>query len=236
MNARTMAIAAIAAHFAGCAPVGPPAQAQVEPQTPVLTRPARVSEADALLSYFDSTRALTKDELKGELITLQRRVLATPTNYLRLQLAMVLSAPHAETRDLPQALKLLEDVLKDTEAPTGGARSLAALLQGHLALSTRQEENLSNLAQRVKDERRRAEQAQVKQDGSAQLEQKLKDEQRRYEVAAAKHDEAIQQLQAKLRDEQKRSEELQQKLDALMRIEKSLIDRQQQQEAPKEPK
>lgn len=232
MNARTTTITAIAMHIAACTPLEPIAQ-QTAPTSPPIIQ-ARNSDTDLLLARFEATRALSKDEFKAEVASVQRRFAATPTPALRTELALLLSAPHAETRDLPQASKLLEEVMKDKQS-SAGLQNFASMLFGHVSATARQEENLLSLSQRVKEERRRADQAQGKLESSTQqLEQKLKDEQKRFEAIIAKQEETIQQLSAKLREEQKRSEDLQQKLDAIMKIEKSLIERQQPKETPKE--
>jgi predicted ribosome quality control (RQC) complex YloA/Tae2 family protein len=232
MNARTTTITAIVMHIAACTPLEPVAQQTAPPTVPVLQ--ARNSEIDLLLARFEATRALSKDELKSETASVQRRLAAAATPALRTELALLLSAPHAETRDLTQALKLLDDVLKDTQS-SSGLQSLASLLHGFVSAASRQEENLLSLSQRVKEERKRADQAQTKQDASTQqIEQKLKDEQKRFEAIIAKQEDTIQQLNSKWREEQKRSEDAQQKLEAIMKIEKSLIERQQPKEAPKD--
>jgi predicted RNase H-like nuclease (RuvC/YqgF family) len=233
MNARTMNITAIVMYIAACTPLEPVAQPNsAPPVVPVIQ--ARSSEIDVLLSQFDATRALSKDEFKSELASAQRRLTSTPTPYSRTQLALLLSAPHADTRELAQALKLLEEVIKDAQS-SGSIKNFANMLYAHLAAAGRQEENMLSLSQRVKEERKRADQAQAKQDATTQqLEQKLKDEQKRTEALMAKQEENIQQLNAKLREEQKHGEELQQKLDAIMKIEKSLIERQQPKDTPKE--
>jgi predicted ribosome quality control (RQC) complex YloA/Tae2 family protein len=232
MNARTMTITAIVMHIAACTPLEPIAQQTTASAVPIIQ--ARNSEIDLLLARFEATRALSKDEFKAELASLQRRLGTAPTPSLRTELAMLLSAPHAEARDLPQALKLLEEVVND-EKSKGSLKNLASTLYQHVAAAARQEENVLSLSQRVKEERRRADQAQAKQDSSTQqLEQKLKDEQKRFEAVFTKQEESIQQLGAKWREEQKRADELQLKLDAIMKIEKSLIERQQPKEEPKE--
>lgn len=232
MNARTTTITAIVMHIAACTPLEPVAQPNTPPTVPIIQ--ARNSEMDLLLTRYESTRNLSKDEFKSETASVQRRLTASPTAALRTEVALLLSAPHAETRDYSQALKLLDEVLKDIQA-SSSLRNLASTLHGYVAAASRQEENMLSLSQRVKDERKRADGVQTKLEGSTQqYEQKIKDDQKRFEAIAAKQEDTIQQLNAKLREEQKRSEDLQQKLDAIMKIEKSLIERQQQKEAPKD--
>jgi predicted ribosome quality control (RQC) complex YloA/Tae2 family protein len=234
MNTRTITILTVLLHAGACAPLEPAAPQQAPPPRPAPVIQAKNSEAELLAAYFESTRAQSKDEYKNELASAQRRLAATPTPALRTQLALLLSAPHAESREFGQALKLLDEVIKDTQT-SASVKNFAAMLQSYVAASARQEENVASLSQRVKEERKRADQAQAKQDGSTQaLEQKLKEEQKKSEIALAKQEDNIQQLSAKLRDEQKRADDLQQKLDAIMKIEKSLIERQQTKDAAKE--
>jgi predicted ribosome quality control (RQC) complex YloA/Tae2 family protein len=237
MNTRTITISTILLCGAACAPLEPVAQPQQEAPRAAPVIQARSNDADLLLAYFESTRSQSKDEYKAELAGVQRRFAASPnSSFIRTQLALLLSAPHADPRDVIQALKLLEDVSKDAQV-TGSLKNLASVLQSYLTFSARQEENVASLSQRVKEERKRADQVQAKQDGSTQaLEQKLKDEQKKSEGALAKQEENIQQLTLRLRDEQKRAEDLQAKLDAILKIERSLIERQQQSNGNTAPK
>jgi chromosome segregation ATPase len=230
MNARTTTITAIVLHLAACTPLEPVAQPNTPPPVPIIQ--ARSSDTDLLLARFEVTRTFSKEELKAETASAQRRLATMPTPYARTELALLLSAPHAETRDLPQALKLLQDVIRDAQS-SGALKNFASALHEHLTAAARQEENVSNLSQRVSAERKRADQLQTKQDGAAQqFEQKLKDEQKRLEAIINRQEENIQQLTGRLREEQKRADDLQEKLDAIMKIEKSLIERQQTKEAP----
>jgi hypothetical protein len=186
---------------------------------------------EGLLAYYDSVRALPKEELNLELAQARQRVSKVGSNFSRIQLALLLTLPNAGVSEAARGLALLDELSKEPADLQPSLRSFAAYLHAILTAQARQEESLQSLAQRLKDEQRRAEQIQSQQpkadDNVTTLMQKLKDEQRRAELSQAKQDESIANLTQKLREEQKRGDTLQQKLDALSTIEKSILERNQ---------
>ena len=150
----------------------------------------------------------------------------------RFKVALLLSLPVTGLQDLPRALNLLQDTIKEEKEEENALRNLANLFQGQLYKESRHDENM----QRARDEQKRLESLTAKQDDAIQtLTTKLKDEQKRYDALQTSiqtkqedNNQAVLILAQKLKDEQKRADNLQQKLDAMANIERTLIERQQQ--------
>ena len=184
---------------------------------------------EGILAYYESVRVLSKEEFNLELAQARQRVSKVASTFSRVQLALLLTLANGGLPDPARGLALLDEIGKEPADMQPSLRSFVAYLSAILSAQARQDENLQSLAQRLKDEQRRAEQLQSQQpkpdDNVTTLTQKLKDEQRRAELSQVKQDETITSLTQKLREEQKRGDTLQQKLDALSTIEKSILER-----------
>ena len=186
---------------------------------------------EGLLAYYDSVRALPKEEFNLELAQARQRAIKVANNFSRIELALLLALPNGGVNEAARGLTLLDEVGKDPGELQPALRSFTAYLYAILTSQARLEETLQSLTQRLKDEQRRAEQILSQQpkadDNVTTLTQKLKDEQRRAELSQAKQDETLATLTQRLREEQNRADTLQQKLDALSTIEKSILERNQ---------
>jgi len=177
------AVAVLAALIAGCAemeslpalparPAAAPVQAQACPSEQA--RPAPVSgSAGELLTLFSGLSAMSADELRRELLLVQRAFMLDPNDANRVRLAMTLAVARPPLRDEPRLQRLLEGV--EAGAHPTEVRELLLLMQrlvGERARAAREEQRRADFASR--DELRRVEQRlREEQERSAELRHKL---------------------------------------------------------------
>jgi len=98
--------------------------------------PQRVSDVEKLLSYFQRLRTLSGPALTKERDHARQASARTHSQFNRVRFAMILSLPGTSFSDEPQALELLDQVVRNRESPLHGiAYLLAAQLQEHRRLA-----------------------------------------------------------------------------------------------------
>ncbi len=195
------------------------------------------SETERLLDEFTVLKSLPKEQVAKDFAEAGRAVSQAPSMINRIRLAWLLGLPGTPFQDLNRSLTLLQEVLKDEAPDEAGVKRLAGFVYSQYNRDLRNQETIQALNLRLADAQKRVDDSQKQDETVSTLTQKLKEEQKRNEVLVAKQEESTQtigSLAQKLKEEKQKAEQLQQKLDALADIEKSMVDRQQQPKA--EPK
>ena len=181
----------MAALIAGCAGIEPsppePAAASVRACPPEPARPAPVSgSAGELLALFSGLSAMSADELRRELLLVQRAFMLDPNDANRVRLAMTLAVARPPLRDDPRLQRLLEGV--EAGAHPTEVRELLLLMQRLVVERGRA----------VRDEQRRADVS--SRDEVRRVEQRLREEQERSAELRHKLD-ALMELERRMRRE-----------------------------------
>ena len=164
------------------APVPPPVEERIvmvprtcpEPQVKTEIQWVEIvgdSELEKLLLYLERVRDLGPLELAREYEQARQNFQSERSEYLRMQLALLLSWPNTGFRDDTRALNLLEHFLKDQSAQSQGLRAFAVYLNSSILEQRKLDEAAKTSAQKLKDEQKRAD----------TMEAKLREEQRRSE-------------------------------------------------------
>lgn len=159
------------------------AQPAVKPSTPTETiiqpsaQPAdHPSSLDALLKFSQNFAVLPAEAQKREhgQINAARR-----TEFSRMQLVMMAVQPGSRYKDEGRAAVLVDEYLK-SDARDEGLRTLAQVIKSLLAVARqeakadpKQEENMAQLMQKLKDEQKRADTLQRKLDELLAVEKTL---------------------------------------------------------------
>ncbi|GLS06227.1 hypothetical protein GCM10007860_33970 [Chitiniphilus shinanonensis] len=153
-------------------PPPPPPQPAPEPTPtpePVVYVEHLPSEVDAVLAYGARVRNLTAAELARELAALAGEPSGPDTTLKR---ALVLSRMHGNG-ELARAIGLLDALGKSTEEVAAPFKPLAAVLQAQFNERRKLEDQADRLAQQVKDEQRRADEANAKVEALKKIESTL---------------------------------------------------------------
>jgi hypothetical protein len=138
-------------------------KATVEEKCQTLPLPDNVqpSSVYSLLKFSLAFSALPADAQKHEYTQL---ISKRKNEYIRMQLAMMAILPGSRYRDNAHALALLDEHLKATDSRDEGLRAFAGLMKNQLLDQQKQEDALSQLTQKMKDEQKRADTLQHKLD------------------------------------------------------------------------
>ncbi len=153
----------------------------------------------SLLEYASSFVGLSADAQKKELMQINQAIADNKSDLKnRMKAAMIYALPNSRLRDTVKAQNLLDDLLRE-KTLDNERKILATLLRDHVV-------EINKLAQKTRDEQKRADSSQLKLDA---LQLKLD------------------ALQQKLDALQQKNDALQQMLDDLKNIEKTMVDRDQ---------
>ncbi|TJZ78724.1 hypothetical protein [Chitiniphilus eburneus] len=159
--------------LAGCVTPPPPPPVPVVEPTPTPEPLVYVehlpSEVDAVLVYGARIRALPVGELARELAALAGDPTGPDTTLKR---ALVLSRMHGNG-ELARAIGLLDALGKSTDEATTPFKPLAAVLLAQFNERRKLEDQVERLGQQVKDEQRRADEANAKVEALKKIESTL---------------------------------------------------------------
>ena len=175
-----------AAVLAGCMqpaarpqPSPPPAQAaQPEaapvPETaPAPAPPARVSDTERLLYYYEYLLGLPPEQVAREAERTQRFFGQHRSEFALMQLVLLKMLPGATTKERSQAADTLGQYLKDTRDRGADLRPFALLLDNLLVDQLKSEAEAQAQAQRLKDEAKRYDELKQKLDALIETERKM---------------------------------------------------------------
>lgn len=157
------------------------------------------TDADRLLNYYAYITELQGDSLRREYRFVKKSYDASPTEFNRMQLIMLLASPSASFRNPVRAHSMLKDWLQDEYNAYSKLRPLAILYDNYLF-------ELIQLREA--------------KDRSA-------DQMRQANDLIARQSDRISRQNAALAAEKQQSLELQKKLDALLQMERNLMEREQ---------
>lgn len=141
-------------------------------QTPTLLDNEQPGSVYTLLKFSQAFSALSADAQKREYTQV---ISKRKGEYTRMQLAMMAILPGSRYRDNVRALALLDEHLKATDSRDEGLRAFAGLMKNQLLDQQKQEDNLSQLTQKMKDEQKRADTLQHKLDELLDVEKTMND-------------------------------------------------------------
>ena len=121
-------------------------------------------KVELLLAYYDWIAKLSNAEVAKEQLSAQQLFNRTKTDYSRVRLALVLSAPNNAARDGQRALALLEPLLRGGIGDATPMRNFALVLRHLIAGDLRTVERLQSTIEKLKEDLRdQQKQAQILQ-------------------------------------------------------------------------
>jgi hypothetical protein len=131
-------------------------------------------KVELLLAYYDRIAKLSNAEVAKEQLSAQQLFNRTKTDYSRVRLALVLSAPNNAARDGQRALALLEPLLRvgigDATPMRNFALVLRHLIAGDLRTGERLQSTIEKLKEDLRDQQKQAQILQQKLDTLKALE------------------------------------------------------------------
>lgn len=137
-----------------------------------LVNPAR-SENDRLLDYHARLTQLKPQDLGPEYESVRKSYERQPSDFQRIQLAMLLSLPGATFRDNLTALALLQSWTKDKRNETSSLKPIAMMMRSYLLDMRRSDDAMQTQAGKLRDEQRRAQALQQKLEALLEMEMKM---------------------------------------------------------------
>ena len=131
------------------------------------------SENDRLLEYHRQLTQLKPQEIGREYDSARKAFEQRPSEFRRIQLALLLSFPGTAFRDDTAALALLQGWTRDKRSEDSALRPLAVMIQSYLQDMRRTDDALQTQATRLRDEQRRAEALQQKLEALLEMEMKM---------------------------------------------------------------
>lgn len=131
------------------------------------------SHVEELMLYYDFLRKQPAPELIKEYDKARQGLAQSKTDVNRVRVALLLSMPNTPFHDTAAALGLLNEVSKETKAPSPSLRGLANMMTMMLAEQQRANNNADDLSQKLKDEQKRVDALQGQVDGIKNMEKNL---------------------------------------------------------------
>lgn len=131
------------------------------------------SQVEELMLYYDFLRKQPGPELIKEYDKARQALTQSKTDVNRMRVALLLSMPNTPFHDTAAALGLLNEVSKETKAPSPSLRGLANMMAMMIAEQQRANNNADDLSQKLKDEQKRADALQGQVDGIKNMEKNL---------------------------------------------------------------
>lgn len=163
---RSLALLALLASLAGCATLRPGPTPGSGWQGPSIA----VSQTDEALRYYVYLRGLSAAELAREHDAVRQAFNKSRGDFARVQYALTLSLPNTRLRDEARAIKLLEGWQREDE---GGLKRFGYFLVTQLAEQKRADETADTLRAKLKDEQKRADDAENKLNALKSIEKSL---------------------------------------------------------------
>jgi hypothetical protein len=130
------------------------------------------NQAEDLLKYAQMFAAMPIEAQKKEIARLTKE----KTELGRMQLTLALGLPVSRYRDIPRALALLDEELKDSATKDSDLRNLAVLLKALLTDRQKLDEGLQQQVQKLKDEQKHVYDLQQKLEDLKNLEKMMNQE------------------------------------------------------------
>ncbi len=139
------------------------------------TLPASFRGADSaeVLAYFQHLKALSGNALLAENTAAAQALSKQRSDSNRLKLALLLLLPNTAFKDEGRAAALADEVLNNKNADAPQLKQLALLVASVANEQKRQEERYQQLAQKQKDDEKRADALQQKLDALKSIEKDL---------------------------------------------------------------
>ncbi|HUO43525.1 MAG TPA: hypothetical protein VMT94_01260 [Burkholderiales bacterium] len=109
----------------------------VSPQQESWRRPLLANDSESLVIYYEWAHRLSADRFAVEYDTVRRSFAGSSSDFDRVRCAILLAVPGTAISDLPQALELLEPIMKNPDAPL---HSVVFLLQAQFSDQRRSNE------------------------------------------------------------------------------------------------
>lgn len=129
-------------------------------------------ETDRLFIYFEEIQKLTAQERLQEYDLLKRTFAQEKSDFVRVQMAILLSVPDSTFHDEERAQSMLDPLLKDRASPSA-LRPIAYLISIMLEERKKLEEDRRDLEQLLDDEKRRNDALEQKLEALRLLEKNL---------------------------------------------------------------
>lgn len=156
-------------HITGCAAIESSALNTNKPSLFI----NKSSEVATLLAYSQRIRSLPHDGLAAEYALANQALAKQRSDSLRLRLALLLTLPNAPFRDDSRGAALAEEVFNNKNGDNAELKALAQYIVTVANEQKRQEERYQLLAQKLKEEEKRAEALQQKVDALKSIEKDL---------------------------------------------------------------
>jgi hypothetical protein len=144
-----------------------------QPPPPAPPAPARVSDAERLLNYYDYALNLPPDQLALEQERTLRFFGQHRSEFALMQLILLRCLPSAGPKDRAQAQEMLSSHLKESQDGSPELRALGLMLRTLLTDNQQLEAQLQAQGQKLRDEARRSEELKQKLDALVETERKL---------------------------------------------------------------
>jgi hypothetical protein len=128
----------------------------IQPEPPA-TELIIIGQMETIMQYYDSLRKHPVSELVPIYNKVKQNFAQNKSAVNRARLVLLLTLPNAPFRDLNSALRLLNDWPRDGGGEGAGLQSFRNLLITLLAEQQRLNQSADELAQKLKDEQKRAE-------------------------------------------------------------------------------
>ncbi len=149
-----VASAAVAPLSLAAAATAQPGNEAASPGSTEMAENRALSELEKLFTYFEEVQKLTRNERLQEYELLKRTLDQDRSEYVRLQLAILLSVPDSTFHDEARAQSLIDPILKEKPGRPQ-LRPMAYLLSILLAAQRDAEEELRVLKEALQDEAER---------------------------------------------------------------------------------
>lgn len=166
---RSLQITLLSLSLGGCAGFGD----RVAAPGACLWGAGGAGDAAQLLAYAQRLRTLSSDDLQRERDAAARGLVQKKTAADRLRMALLLTGPDPRFRDDARAAALLQEVVKGKGGGSPALKNLAALLLQVAEERLRQEERCQTLADKAKEEQKRADALQQKLDALKAIEKNI---------------------------------------------------------------
>jgi hypothetical protein len=144
-----------------------------EPPVPTPAPPARVSDVERLLYYYEYILGLAPEQAGREAERTQRFFGQHRSEFALMQLVLLRTLPAATPKDRTQALETLAQYLKETRDRPTELRPFALMLNSLLLEQQRQDTEIQTQSAKLKEEARRYDELKQKLDALVETERKM---------------------------------------------------------------
>ena len=143
-----------------------------QPKQGVVPVAAQSTQVGDLLKYAQAFTAMPAEAQKKEIVRLPKE----KTGLVRIQLVLALVLPASHYRDIPRALTLLDEELKDNTHKDNELRNFSTVLKALLVDHQKLDDGLQQQTQKLKDEQKHSYELQQKLEDLKNLEKMMNQE------------------------------------------------------------